>query len=73
MKLIILLIFLCLLAAAGIRLPQPAFLMSWRRRTGKEDETLFFTGCADAGLEAKHIGFRVDCTKPRHTAVLETI
>ncbi|KAK9994812.1 hypothetical protein SO802_024515 [Lithocarpus litseifolius] len=53
--------FFCgLLAAAGIWLPRPAFLMSWRRRIGKEDESLFFTSCADAGLEAKHIG-SCDC------------
>ncbi|XP_030928077.1 EEF1A lysine methyltransferase 3 isoform X1 [Quercus lobata] len=59
--------------AAEVRLPRPAFLMSWRRRIGKEDESLFFTGCADAGLEAEHIGSRVYCIKPRHSAVLETI
>ncbi|XVE97083.1 hypothetical protein REPUB_Repub02eG0280100 [Reevesia pubescens] len=46
-------------------LPAPAFLMSWRRRTGKEDESLFFTGCENAGLEVKHIGSRVYCIKPR--------
>ncbi|KAK9986094.1 hypothetical protein SO802_031045 [Lithocarpus litseifolius] len=59
--------------AAEVRLPRPAFLMSWRRRIGKVDESLFFTGCADAGLEAEHIGSRVYCIKPRHTAALETI
>jgi hypothetical protein len=62
-----------LLAEAEFRLPRPAFLMSWRRRIGKEDESLFFTGCANAGLEAKHIGSRVYCIKPMQTAVLETI
>ncbi|XP_050243909.1 uncharacterized protein LOC126692364 isoform X5 [Quercus robur] len=62
-----------ILLSAEVRLPQPAFLMSWRRRIGKEDESLFFTGCADAGLEAEHIGSRVYCIKPRHSAVLETI
>ncbi|XP_068318907.1 uncharacterized protein [Pyrus communis] len=46
-------------------LPRPAFLMSWRRRIGKEDESLFFTGCEDAGLEVKHLGSRVYCIKPR--------
>ncbi|XP_022767719.1 protein N-terminal and lysine N-methyltransferase EFM7-like isoform X1 [Durio zibethinus] len=46
-------------------LPLPAFLMSWRRRIGKEDESLFFTGCENAGLEVKHIGSRVYCIKPR--------
>uniref|UniRef100_A0A2N9I8A2 Uncharacterized protein n=1 Tax=Fagus sylvatica TaxID=28930 RepID=A0A2N9I8A2_FAGSY len=58
---------------AEFRLPRPAFLMSWRRRIGKEDESLFFTGCTNAGLEAKHIGSRVYCIKPMQTAVLETI
>ncbi|XP_030928079.1 uncharacterized protein LOC115954300 isoform X3 [Quercus lobata] len=62
-----------ILLSAEVRLPRPAFLMSWRRRIGKEDESLFFTGCADAGLEAEHIGSRVYCIKPRHSAVLETI
>ncbi|TXG59034.1 hypothetical protein EZV62_016863 [Acer yangbiense] len=42
-------------------LPWPAFLMSWRRRIGKEDESLFFTGCEDAGLQVKHIRSRVFC------------
>ncbi|PON51161.1 Lysine methyltransferase [Parasponia andersonii] len=48
-------------------LPRPAFLMSWRRRIGKEDESLFFSGCEDAGLDVKHIGSRVYCIKPRET------
>lgn len=48
-------------------LPRPAFLMSWRRRIGKEDESLFFSGCEDAGLEVKHLGSRVYCIKPRET------
>lgn len=39
--------------------------MSWRRRIGKEDESLFFSGCEDAGLDVKHIGSRVYCIKPR--------
>ncbi|GAU47796.1 hypothetical protein TSUD_263270 [Trifolium subterraneum] len=42
-------------------LPWPAFLMSWRRRIGKEDESIFFGGCEKAGLEVKHIGSRVYC------------
>ncbi|KAK3226145.1 hypothetical protein Dsin_006007 [Dipteronia sinensis] len=42
-------------------LPWPAFVMSWRRRIGKEDESLFFTGCENAGLQVKHIGSRVYC------------
>ncbi|CAH9146912.1 unnamed protein product [Cuscuta epithymum] len=42
-------------------LPRPAFLMSWRRRIGKEDESLFFVGCEKAGLEVKHLGSRVYC------------
>lgn len=46
-------------------LPRPAFLMSWRRRIGKEDESLFFTGCEIAGLEVKHLGSRVYCIKPK--------
>ncbi|XP_010044105.2 protein N-terminal and lysine N-methyltransferase EFM7 isoform X2 [Eucalyptus grandis] len=48
-----------------VGIPQPAFLMSWRRRIGKEDESLFFNGCEDAGLEVEHIGSRVYCIKPR--------
>ncbi|XP_050214231.1 uncharacterized protein LOC126665448 [Mercurialis annua] len=47
-----------------IKLPRPAFLMSWRRRIGKEDESLFFTGCEAAGLEVEHLGSRVYCIKP---------
>ncbi|KAL9267379.1 Histone-arginine methyltransferase METTL23-like protein [Drosera capensis] len=43
----------------------PIFLMSWRRRIGKEDETLFFQGCNDAGLEVQHLGSRVYCIKPK--------
>ncbi|THG08462.1 hypothetical protein TEA_001149 [Camellia sinensis var. sinensis] len=48
-------------------LPCPAFLMSWRRRIGKEDESLFFNGCENAGLEVQHLGSRVYCIKPRET------
>ena len=35
-----------------VRLPWPDFLMSWRLRIGKEDESLFFINCANSGLEA---------------------
>ncbi|GLT92695.1 hypothetical protein SLE2022_105210 [Rubroshorea leprosula] len=45
--------------------PWPAFLMSWRRRIGKEDESLFFSGCENAGLEVKHMGSRVYCISPK--------
>lgn len=44
---------------------RPSFLMSWRRRIGKEEESLFFTGCEEAGLEVDHLGSRVYCIKPR--------
>ncbi|KAJ4842350.1 hypothetical protein Tsubulata_036755 [Turnera subulata] len=47
-------------------LPRPAFLMSWRRRIGKEDESMFFTGCENAGLEVQHLGSRVYCMKPKN-------
>ncbi|KAI7733158.1 LOW QUALITY PROTEIN: hypothetical protein M8C21_022154 [Ambrosia artemisiifolia] len=46
-------------------LAQPAFLMSWRRRIGKEDESLFFTGCETAGLQVKHLGTRVEAFAAR--------
>lgn len=42
-------------------LPCPAFLMSWARRIGKDDEALFFGGCKDAGLEVQHLGSRIYC------------
>ncbi|XP_022966625.1 protein-lysine methyltransferase METTL21C [Cucurbita maxima] len=45
----------------GESLAKPMFVMSWRRRIGKEDELLFFTGCENAGLEVKHLGSRVYC------------
>ncbi|CAA7061837.1 unnamed protein product [Microthlaspi erraticum] len=45
----------------GTGLPSPVFLMSWRRRIGKDDESLFFNGCEEAGLEVKHLGNRVYC------------
>ncbi|KAL5060671.1 hypothetical protein RYX36_032275 [Vicia faba] len=47
--------------AGDVVLPWPAFLMSWRRRIGKEDESIFFHGCEKAGLEVNHIGSRVYC------------
>ncbi|KAK3018999.1 hypothetical protein RJ639_003607 [Escallonia herrerae] len=53
-------------------LPRPAFLMSWRRRIGKEDESLFFTGCENAGLQVQHLGSRVYCIKARETSWKET-
>ncbi|KAM0884128.1 hypothetical protein ACQ4PT_031199 [Festuca glaucescens] len=33
----------------------PMFLMSWRRRIGK-DQSIFFEGCEKAGLEVRHLG-----------------
>ncbi|KAJ8570748.1 hypothetical protein K7X08_037720 [Anisodus acutangulus] len=54
-------------------LPWPAFLMSWRRRIGKEDESLFFTGCEKAGLEVNHLGSRVYCIKPKETSSIEAV
>ncbi|XP_062095226.1 uncharacterized protein LOC133801095 isoform X2 [Humulus lupulus] len=56
-----------ILLSMCIGLPKPAFLMSWRRRIGKEDESLFFSGCEDAGLDVKHMGSRVYCIKLRET------
>ncbi|XP_028764391.1 uncharacterized protein LOC114722511 isoform X2 [Neltuma alba] len=53
-------------------LPKPAFLMSWRRRIGKEDESLFFNGCEGAGLEVQHLGSRVYCITPRENEKSET-
>ncbi|XP_031740763.1 protein N-terminal and lysine N-methyltransferase EFM7 isoform X2 [Cucumis sativus] len=47
----------------GAPMAKPMFLMSWRRRIGKEDELLFFNGCENAGLEVKHLGSRVYCIK----------
>ncbi|KAL8259262.1 hypothetical protein R6Q59_027215 [Mikania micrantha] len=48
---------------------RPAFLMSWRRRIGKEDESLFFTGCETAGLQVQHLGSRVYCITPAQPAI----
>lgn len=50
--------------SGDVVLPWPAFLMSWKRRIGKEDELLFFNGCENAGLQVQHIGSRVYCIKP---------
>jgi len=58
--------------AGDVVLPQPAFLMSWRRRIGKEDESLFFNGCEKAGLKVKHIGSRVYCINPIENEISET-
>ncbi|PIA59401.1 hypothetical protein AQUCO_00400346v1 [Aquilegia coerulea] len=44
-----------------VQVPWPAFLMSWRRRIGKDDEALFFSGCEDAGFVVEHLGSRVYC------------
>ncbi|KAK3148878.1 hypothetical protein QOZ80_3AG0209880 [Eleusine coracana subsp. coracana] len=42
---------------SGTQIPAktPMFLMSWRRRIGK-DQSLFFTGCETAGMEVQHVG-----------------
>ncbi|XP_066334458.1 uncharacterized protein [Miscanthus floridulus] len=42
---------------SGTQVPakSPVFLMSWRRRIGK-DQSLFFDGCEKAGLEVQHLG-----------------
>ncbi|CAA6667545.1 unnamed protein product [Spirodela intermedia] len=52
-----------------IHLPYPVFLMSWRRRLGKEDEALFFNGCEDAALAWEHLGSRVYCISPRRDTI----
>ncbi|KAJ8483651.1 hypothetical protein OPV22_016136 [Ensete ventricosum] len=43
-----------------VQVTRPVFVMSWRRRLGGE-ETLFFTGCKDAGLTVRDLGSRVYC------------
>nr|CAD1822130.1 unnamed protein product [Ananas comosus var. bracteatus] len=48
-----------------VQLQAPTFLMSWRRRIGKEDEAIFFTGCEEAGLAVQHLGSRVYCISSR--------
>ncbi|XP_047323036.1 uncharacterized protein LOC124926783 isoform X3 [Impatiens glandulifera] len=50
---------------------RPVFLMSWRRRIGKEDESLFFHGCKNAGLEVEHLGSRVYCITPGEIIIEE--
>ncbi|XP_017248515.1 uncharacterized protein LOC108219533 isoform X1 [Daucus carota subsp. sativus] len=50
---------------------RPSFLMSWRRRIGKEEESIFFKGCENAGLEVQHLGSRVYCIKPREIEAKE--
>ena len=42
-------------------IPRPYFLMSWRRRIPKEDESKFFEGCRTAGLFVKDVGPRIYC------------
>lgn len=48
-------------AGKEVQLQWPLFLMSWRRRIGREEEALFFTGCEDAGLVTQHVVSRVYC------------
>lgn len=52
-------------------LPRPVFLMSWRRRIGKDEESLFFDGCDKAGLEVQHLGSRVYSIAPTKMSVPE--
>ncbi|KAF9593528.1 hypothetical protein IFM89_024021 [Coptis chinensis] len=52
---------------SDVQLPWPAFLMSWRRRIGKDDDALFFTGCKDAGFVVEHLGSRVYCISLKKT------
>ncbi|KAK9153511.1 hypothetical protein Sjap_000991 [Stephania japonica] len=56
------------IAGEGDGLPWPAFLMSWRRRIGKEDEELFFSGCKDSGLSVSHFGSRIYCISLEETS-----
>ncbi|EPS62816.1 hypothetical protein M569_11970, partial [Genlisea aurea] len=42
-----------------VSLVTAAFLMSWRRRIGREEESIFFDGCEEAGLKVRHLGCRV--------------
>nr|XP_043610628.1 protein N-terminal and lysine N-methyltransferase EFM7 isoform X2 [Erigeron canadensis] len=52
-------------------LPRPTFLMSWRRRIGKEEESLFFTGCKTAGLQVQHLGSRIYSITPARPAITD--
>ncbi|XP_076882777.1 uncharacterized protein LOC143531342 [Bidens hawaiensis] len=56
-----------------LELARPAFLMSWRRRIGKEDESLFFTGCETVGLQVQHLGSRVYCITPAKPAINDNL
>ncbi|KAL5721057.1 hypothetical protein ACHQM5_013663 [Ranunculus cassubicifolius] len=49
------------IGGSNVELPWPSFLMSWRRRIGKEEEALFFNGCENAGFVVQHLGSRVYC------------
>ncbi|KAF7075925.1 hypothetical protein CFC21_080656 [Triticum aestivum] len=42
-------------AGTQVAARHPMFLMSWRRRIGK-DQSIFFDGCEKAGLEVQHLG-----------------
>ncbi|CAN6472664.1 unnamed protein product [Victoria cruziana] len=46
--------------------PKPSFLMSWKRRIGREDESLFFSGCEACGLRVEHLGSRIYCISPAY-------
>lgn len=52
---------------AGKEVHCPVFVMSWRRRIGKE-EALFFGECQNAGFVVEHVGSRVyviSCPTPK--------
>ncbi|MQM04913.1 hypothetical protein Taro_037718 [Colocasia esculenta] len=57
------------ISGKNIHLRWPVLLMSWRRRIGKEDEALFFNGCADAGLLVEHLGSRVYCISLQKSSI----
>ncbi|KAF3773408.1 hypothetical protein EJ110_NYTH55020, partial [Nymphaea thermarum] len=48
-------------AGTEVQLPKPSFLMSWKRRIGREDESLFFSCCEACGLRVEHLGSRIYC------------
>ncbi|XP_011624763.1 uncharacterized protein LOC18437959 isoform X2 [Amborella trichopoda] len=50
---------------SDVEVAPPVFLMSWRRRIGKEDEALFFSRCEESGLDVEHMGSRVYCISPK--------